>query len=802
METGSAGLLANLLREVTIVLDHWIYALPLAVAVCAVGLGLGRGLGLPHIFRDDEQVFSPARCWRPPSDAPPPPPSRLPRGLQLLLASPAFWSGFGFIAAFGLFWMAIHSGGNRYCRAADGSRVFCPTTMFTPEHAPHAGWWMVLALALAAVLLVWMAWAELSRPLADFTRRDGATVRAELYRTALGCLLGGLFAAFAAALGELAPAGRALWGMAAPYLALLAFVLLRRSVLPCLALFSLIMGLILIGTLYPESWQSWTEICVIAAVAIIAVINRGWGRYRLPGFEGLYDADPVNPQEKADEAPGTPLIPPVAALDAWHAHRAATAPEDAPERPILVLLATSGGAYRAGFWTSLIMDHLVARSGAGGRWPGLAGDLRLITGASGGMVAGGYYVAMAAEDALAEGVTERISRDTWARMAAPEGDDRKHPIARDSLSPVVHRLASRDLLQLVTPWRPQSDRGRTLDAQWATLGRSFAALRDAEAAGRAPSIILSPMLVETGALALFSNLDLTALRRRGLPPNAKPGDENKSSVEVFRAFPGAHAAMDLATAVRLNATFPYVSPAISLPTRPDRRPVDAGYYDNYGIDLLTAYLQQEEIRDWILGHCAGVAVIQVRAFPSEVPTPTASGLQRAYQFLSSPVEGIFSARKASQMFRNDQQLALTRTRYAQAAGQDFLRVFNFEANSDVSMSWYLRCDEMRALDGLLRPPVAEDLVWGAEAIRQRGAASPVASGTPVPLPEVEAWAFARFTGGWPQLIDALQRRQPEALWAQFLHHRAKIAAEFDALAAFWDARARTQPDAAPPGEPQ
>ncbi len=784
MEIGTAGLLANALREITIVLDHWIYALPLAVAVCAVGLGLGRGLGLPYIFRDDEQIFTPARCWRPPSDLPRRPPSRLPLEVQLALASPAFWSGFGFIAAFGLFWMSIHSGGTRYCRAG-GTGVFCPTTMFNPVAAPHAADWMLAALALAAALFVWMARCELARRLADFTRRDGATVRAELYRTALGCLLGVLFVAFAAALGEWAPAGSALWWMAAPYAALLLFVLLRRSVLPCLSLFSLIMGLILIGTLYPERWQGWTEIWVIAVAAVIAVINRGWGRYRLPGFEGLYGEAPINPQEKAEDAAGTPLIAPVAALEAWRGHRATTAPAGAPERPVLVLLATSGGAYRAGFWTSLLMDRLIGDSGAGGRWPGLAGDLRLITGASGGMVAGGYYVAMAAEGALEAGVTDRISLDTWRHMAAPDGDDRNHPIARDSLSPVVHRMVSRDLLQLVTPWRPLSDRGRTLDRQWATLGRSFASLHGAEAEGRAPSIILSPMLVETGALALFSNLDLTAIRRRGLPPTAAPGDENKSSVEVFRAFPGSHAAMDIATAVRLNATFPYVSPAISLPTRPDRRPVDAGYYDNYGIDLLTAYLEQEDTFAWITEHCAGVAVVQVRAFPSEVPTPTASGFQRAYQFLTSPVEGVFSARKASQMFRNDQQLALTRTRYERAGGNGFLRVFTFEANSDVSMSWYLRCDEMRAMEGLLRPPVAADMVWGAEEICARGAVSPNAAGVPASIAEVEAWVLARFTGGWPQLIDALQRREPDALWAQFLHHRAKIAAELDALADFW-----------------
>lgn len=36
----------------------------------------------------------------------------------------------------------------------------------------------------------------------------------------------------------------------------------------------------------------------------------------------------------------------------------------------------------------------------------------------------------------------------------------------------------------------------------------------------------------------------------------------------------------------------HISPAISLPTSSDQRAVDAGYYDNCGIDLLTASLGQ------------------------------------------------------------------------------------------------------------------------------------------------------------------------------------------------------------------
>lgn len=763
---------ADATREALLLLHGWLYLLPLVVVLAAVA-GFGRGFGLPYIFREDEQVFHPALCWRP-DTARARRPGRwlglLPEWVQRALASPALWSGFGFIASFGLFWIAVHGTPALYC-LRDGTPAPCPTML----SAPGGTLWMVAALAVAMLLLLPLTWLELRRRLADFTTRPGVWQRAELARTLAGCLAGGVFVIVvqqAAALGGA-------WHdciIAAPYAALLARLFWRRSVLPCLSLFSLIIGLILVGMLFPSGWI-WREAAILAGFAAIIVINHRRTRYRLPGFEALY-GHPLNPQGKENEAEDTPLIAPCAALDGW----LSTRPPDAP-RPVLVLLATSGGAYRAGFWTSLLMDRLVAESAPGGRWPGLAGNIRLITGASGGMVAGAYFVAMAADGRLEEGITNRISQDTWDRMSARDGDDRVHPIARDSLSPVVHRLVTRDLAHLVTPWRPRSDRGRVLDRQWGTLARSFASLREAEAQGRAPSIILSPMLVETGAVALFSNLDLRQMRRRALPKNAGPKAEDKTSVEIFRAFRGVHETVSMATAVRLNATFPYVSPAITLPADPDRRPVDAGYYDNYGIDLLTAWLDQESVHEWIKAHCAGVAILQIRAFPSEIPTRPTRGAARALQFLTSPAEGLISARKSSQVFRNDQQLVQARQRYNDRE-EDFLKVFTFEASTDVSMSWYLRCDELRAMQRLLTPPVQDDLVWKPAAIRARGLAAEGA-GAEVSRSQVEEWSFDRYNGDYEAFMDALQRRQPDALWAQFLHHRAKIAATFDELAAFW-----------------
>ena len=48
---------------------------------------------------------------------------------------------------------------------------------------------------------------------------------------------------------------------------------------------------------------------------------------------------------------------------------------------------------------------------------------------------------------------------------------------------------------------------------------------------------------------------------------------------------------------------------------PPRRVVDAGYYDNYGVDLATSWIYVHQ--KWICENTSGVALIQIRAYPSE-----------------------------------------------------------------------------------------------------------------------------------------------------------------------------------------
>ena len=169
-----------------------------------------------------------------------------------------------------------------------------------------------------------------------------------------------------------------------------------------------------------------------------------------------------------------------------------------------------------------------------------------------------------------------------------------------------------DLVALFGFGRQDNDRGTALEKAWEErpaqgrgiflgggLGTQFQGLASGEQDGWRPSLIISPTIVEGGNRLLISNLALEGLG---------------GGYEFFRLFPGAD--LKLSTALRMNAAFPYVSPAVNLPTRPLRRVIDAGYLDNYGIDLATEWLERH--KEWLVNNLERVILVQLRAYPLDL----------------------------------------------------------------------------------------------------------------------------------------------------------------------------------------
>jgi hypothetical protein len=421
--------------------------------------------------------------------------------------------------------------------------------------------------------------------------------------------------------------------------------------------------------------------------------NGGRYKYRFPGMQEYYGANCYVTFRDLQEsmtrtAEELNLLRNVSVLENW---RRATG----KEKPKLILVATTGGAYRAAFWTTLVLDEL-------GRYLGsdFHRHVRLITGASGGMVGAAYYVsAFQTCGPPADGVTGLIREETGL----------------DSLTPVARRLVLRDLpMGFFWPFDQNHDRGIELEREWHTLARTYSDLSQGALEGWRPSLIVSPVVVESGRRLLISNLDLSVLaetrrlRALSLEGQTALGADtarlySRSAVEFFRIFPKARSTFSLQTSVRMSATFPLASPAVSLPTDPPQRVVDAGYYDNYGVELATSWVYEHQ--DWIRKNTSGVALIQIRAHPSEndiqayfgLAGSTARRLEKkflgrlaaSFQGVTSPLSGGLNAREASMRFRNANQVRLLDDLFNRDGNPGFFETFVFENFDEFAMNWFI-----------------------------------------------------------------------------------------------------------------
>jgi hypothetical protein len=393
--------------------------------------------------------------------------------------------------------------------------------------------------------------------------------------------------------------------------------------------------------------------------------------YRLPGLENEYAKSTCERvslwdyEEKYRKNSESKLLIDKPVLDAWKERQPA------------------GGASSSALFTAASLFQLEQEV------PGFDRSVRIISGASGGMVGAAVYVAYLHqvriwEDEVAAGTLSQLDLD---KRRTELRDKLLKALQGDFLSPVIQRWMFHDLLAYLLKPHSTRDRGWILEQAWRAnfeneegapkvLEQPLTNFRKYEEQGRLPSLIFSPMFVEDGRRLLISNLDLEYMVENRLyhspdNPSPKPGGSlwglndrlSVTAVEFYKLFPKADG-FRVSTAARLSASFPYVSPAAVLPTYPPRRVVDAGYYDNYGVSVAADWLSHNQ--DWIKENTGGVVLIQLRAYPNagmrrkwtldaEDRDPNAP-LQSTLQSYTAPLQGALAARRSTMLFRNDQMV--------------------------------------------------------------------------------------------------------------------------------------------------
>lgn len=389
--------------------------------------------------------------------------------------------------------------------------------------------------------------------------------------------------------------------------------------------------------------------------------------------------------------PRADLPPDQAPLDPVDVARASRAPDN------LVVVASSGGGILAAGWTTLVLRQMLAAR------PELAGEIRMLSTASGGSVGAAYYASALGKLGEAERTSEALRQvlDTAFRKSTTS-----------SLDATAYGLALLDFERIFVgnslPALSEWDRGRLLEDSWKRISgdsSSLFELRPGIRAGLVPALILNSTVMETGHRLMLTPVDFRGVASR----------HAMTQTEFLGG--GEEVDVGLWTAARLSATFPYVSPAARsrLEPREGTDPavalhrayhlIDGGYHDNFGItstfDWLWPVLEArlEESEDL---HFRKVLIVQLNPFAPGAPPAAARGLPSA---VAGPLLALGSIRNGTQITRNETDLerglASWQARFDSAGLEVCLKTVVLrppKGAPDGPLSWHLTESQIETLE--------------------------------------------------------------------------------------------------------
>ena len=276
------------------------------------------------------------------------------------------------------------------------------------------------------------------------------------------------------------------------------------------------------------------------------------------------------------------------------------------EKPLFVIINTSGGGHRSATFTMSILQRLDSITN---------GDAMkktfLITGASGGMIGASYF------------------RELYLRKQKGENirlQDKKYvdDIAGDLLNPLFSSFVARDLISpslkfKVGPYVYVKDRAYAFESNLnkntnGFLNKQLKDYKEDEKNAVIPLAFYNSVVSRDSRKMIISTQPVRFMMRSRYDTTALPPMD--PDVIDFTSFFEKQDPFNIRilTALRMNATFPVVLPNVWLPSDPVIDVMDAGLRDNYGQETGLRFL--EFFEDWIGQNTRGVLIIQLRDRPT------------------------------------------------------------------------------------------------------------------------------------------------------------------------------------------
>lgn len=377
-----------------------------------------------------------------------------------------------------------------------------------------------------------------------------------------------------------------------------------------------------------------------------------------------------------------------AILDRWKTRNATP---DNP-KPKMVVLCVSGGGHKAATWAMQVVQQ--SDSLLDGR---LLDQTVMISGASGGMLGMAY---------LRELLLQKRMGQSISLYHRQHIDD----ITQDMINAVAFTMVSSDVF---LPWstfelegqRYHKDRGYIFEQQLHEntghlLDKALSDYREPEQQALIPMLYLTPSIINDARRLVISPQGVSFMM---MPPI---GQRQPNAVEIdavdFGWMFAEHGAdrLRMGSALRMNASYPYVLPNVHLPSEPSLQVVDAGFLDNYGMATATRFIQV--FQDWIKANTSGVVLLQISS-SQRLEEIGSVGDRGAISSLFHPL-GIVGKVMDRQEFEHDTSLGFVHD----LLGEDYFQCIRFvyrpaeEGQLEASISLHItereREDVLRAIN--------------------------------------------------------------------------------------------------------
>jgi hypothetical protein len=272
------------------------------------------------------------------------------------------------------------------------------------------------------------------------------------------------------------------------------------------------------------------------------------------------------------------------------------------DKPILYIINTSGGGERSAAFTMHALQKL--DSVMNGQ---LMNQTLLINGASGGMLGAAYFRELYYQKLLGAKINlqdKKYSED----------------ISNDLLSPLFSSFVTRDMIGPVQKftfngYSYAKDRGYAFEQKLnenthGLLNKTLSDYAAPEARAAIPMIFFNSVINRDGRKMYIATHPARFLMRAHTD-TGRITYNDPDAIDFNSFFAKQDAShISILSALRMNATFPYVLPSVWLPTQPIIDVMDAGLRDNFGQEASLRFI--DVFKDWLQANTSKVVLLQLR----------------------------------------------------------------------------------------------------------------------------------------------------------------------------------------------